>query len=45
VAQLDDNLRAVEVKLPDELLAQLSEVSAPELRYPYDFIKRTDGSW
>ena len=45
VAQLEDNLRATEVKLPDEAVARLSEVSAPELRYPYDFIKRTDGSW
>jgi aryl-alcohol dehydrogenase-like predicted oxidoreductase len=36
--QLDDNLRAVEVKLDAEDLALLDRVSAPEWGYPYAFI-------
>ncbi len=45
VAQLDENLGAVDLELPVEAVARLDEVSAPELGYPYDFIKSTDGAW
>ncbi|MBI1733104.1 MAG: aldo/keto reductase [Gammaproteobacteria bacterium] len=45
VAQLDDSLKAVDLMLPDEAFAKLDVVSAPQLFYPYDFIKNIDGSW
>jgi len=45
VAQLEDNAKAAEVKLPPEALARLDEVSAPPLGYPYDFMKRVQGRW
>ena len=38
VAQLDENLRALEVKLAPEELAELDRVSAPEWGYPQSFI-------
>lgn len=38
VAQLDDNLRALEVKLSPEEVGELDKVSRPEWGYPYDFI-------
>jgi aryl-alcohol dehydrogenase-like predicted oxidoreductase len=37
IHQLDDNLGALEFKIPAELLARLDEVSAPEIHYPYNF--------
>lgn len=40
VEQLDENLAAAGVTLPAEDVQQLDEVSAPELGYPYDFIRR-----
>jgi aryl-alcohol dehydrogenase-like predicted oxidoreductase len=43
--QLDDNLRALDLKLSEESLRILDEVSAPELRYPQDFIGRLIGRW
>jgi len=46
VAQLDDNLRALELKLDAESVKKLDEVSALELKYPHDFIVRlTGGRW
>lgn len=45
VAQLDENLGAAELDLPAEALARLDAVSAPDLGYPYDFIKNIDGAW
>jgi aryl-alcohol dehydrogenase-like predicted oxidoreductase len=45
VEQLDENLGASEVDLPSEALARLDAVSAPDLGYPYDFIKNIDGAW
>jgi aryl-alcohol dehydrogenase-like predicted oxidoreductase len=46
IGQLDDNLRALEVKLSDADLKKLDDVSALELRYPQDFIQRiTGGRW
>ena len=38
VAQLDDNLRALDVKLTAEDVAELDKVSKPAWGYPYDFI-------
>jgi aryl-alcohol dehydrogenase-like predicted oxidoreductase len=37
MSQLEDNLRALEFTIPDELEARLDEVSAPELIFPYLF--------
>ncbi|HJZ87261.1 MAG TPA: aldo/keto reductase [Polyangia bacterium] len=38
VAQLDDNLRALEVRLSAEEMTELDQVSAPDWGYPYSFI-------
>jgi hypothetical protein len=35
--QLDDNLAALDFKIPAELLSRLDELSAPEINYPYNF--------
>jgi aryl-alcohol dehydrogenase-like predicted oxidoreductase len=40
VAQLDDNLKALEAKLSSEDLQELDEASKPTWEYPYDFIIR-----
>jgi aryl-alcohol dehydrogenase-like predicted oxidoreductase len=40
VAQLEDNLRAVDVKLTAEDVKDLDEASKPSWEYPYDFIAR-----
>jgi aryl-alcohol dehydrogenase-like predicted oxidoreductase len=40
VAQLDDNLRATEVKLTAEDMKELDDASAPDWAYPYNFIRR-----
>jgi len=45
VAQLDDNLGAGDLELPADAVARLDAASAPELGYPYDFIKDIDGTW
>jgi aryl-alcohol dehydrogenase-like predicted oxidoreductase len=45
VAQLEENLGAAELVLPPEASARLDAASAPELGYPYEFIKNIDGSW
>ena len=45
VAQLDDNLRAAELKLPAAAVQRLDEASALDLGYPYDFIGRIAGRW
>ncbi|CAN5852945.1 aldo/keto reductase [soil metagenome] len=45
VAQLEENLGAADLDLPAEALARLDAVSAPELGYPYDFMKGIDGAW
>jgi aryl-alcohol dehydrogenase-like predicted oxidoreductase len=44
-AQLDDNLKAGELRLPPEAMKRLDEASAFELGYPYDFMKRIQGRW
>jgi len=43
LAQLEDNLAAVEVRLSTEDLARLSEVSAPPEGYPYRFLRQYGG--
>jgi aryl-alcohol dehydrogenase-like predicted oxidoreductase len=40
VAQLDENLKALDVKLSAEDLKELDDASAPKWDYPYDFIGR-----
>lgn len=43
--QLQDNLRAAELKLPEHLVKRLDEASAFELGYPYEFMARIQGAW
>jgi aryl-alcohol dehydrogenase-like predicted oxidoreductase len=43
--QLDDNLRAAEVKLTAEQVKQLDAASAFALGYPYEFLQRIQGRW
>ncbi len=45
VEQLEDNLKAAELKLDDAQLKRLDEASALELGYPYDFMQRLQGRW
>jgi aryl-alcohol dehydrogenase-like predicted oxidoreductase len=41
VAQLDDNLKALDVKLTADDVAALDKASQPDWGYPYDMIGRT----
>lgn len=41
VAQLDDNIPALDVKLTPEQIARLDEVSKPVLPFPHDFLPRS----
>jgi aryl-alcohol dehydrogenase-like predicted oxidoreductase len=43
--QLDDNIAAAELKLPPQALKQLTDASAFEIGYPYDFMRRTQERW
>ncbi len=43
--QLEDNLGAAELELPDAALDRLNEASDFPLGYPYDFMKRVQGRW
>jgi aryl-alcohol dehydrogenase-like predicted oxidoreductase len=45
VAQLEDNLGAGDLELPADAVATLDAASAPDVGYPYDFIKNIDGGW
>jgi len=45
VAQLEDNLAAAALELPDAALARLDEVSALDSVYPYSMMERIQGSW
>jgi aryl-alcohol dehydrogenase-like predicted oxidoreductase len=45
VAQLEENLGAADLELSADSIARLDAGTAPELGYPYDFIKNIDGSW
>ena len=39
MAQLEDNIGALELQLSPEQMAELDKVSAPRLNFPADFIK------
>jgi len=43
--QLEDNLKAADLKLSPAELSRLDEAGTPEPTYPYDFIGRVHGSW
>ncbi|MGK0360332.1 MAG: aryl-alcohol dehydrogenase-like predicted oxidoreductase [Bradymonadia bacterium] len=45
LAQLEDNLKAAELELSDEALQTLTDASAFEVGYPYDFMHGVDGRW
>jgi aryl-alcohol dehydrogenase-like predicted oxidoreductase len=45
LAHLEDALKSVELSLPSELVSRLDEISAPDLVYPYDFLREIDGRW
>lgn len=45
VEQVHDNVRAAELTLAPEQLAELDAVSDLPLGYPYDFMKRIQGRW
>jgi aryl-alcohol dehydrogenase-like predicted oxidoreductase len=45
VEQLEDNLKAAELKLEDAQLQRLDEASALELGYPYESMNRVMGRW
>lgn len=40
LAQLEDNLAALDLKLTSEQTAKLAELTAPALNFPFDFLKR-----
>jgi len=37
VSQLEDNIKALEFEIPDEMMKKLNEVSKPKAQYPYFF--------
>jgi len=43
--QLDDNLRAADLKLTPAQVARLDEASAFPYGYPYDFMRQIQGRW
>jgi aryl-alcohol dehydrogenase-like predicted oxidoreductase len=45
VQQLDDNLKAGELRLSADVMKRLDDASGYELGYPYDFMKRIQGRW
>lgn len=45
IAQLDQNLAAAALELPESALDRLNEVSDPDFGYPYDFLKRIQNRW
>src|SRR5262249_55220862 len=45
VQQLEENLGAGDLVLPDKAIADLDAASAFELGYPYESIKHIDGKW
>jgi aryl-alcohol dehydrogenase-like predicted oxidoreductase len=45
VEQLNENLGAADLVLPEAVVARLDAASAMEMGYPYDFIKSIDGVW
>lgn len=45
VDQLEDNLKAAEVKLDADAVAKLDEASALDIGYPYNFMQNIQGGW
>jgi len=45
VAQLDDNLKAADVKLSPEDVAKLDDASAFDVGYPYKFLAQIQKRW
>ena len=45
LAQLEDNLKAAELKLEDSQFKRLDEASALELGYPYSMLQHLQGRW
>ncbi len=45
VEQLEDNLKGADLQLPPDLSRRLDEASVFDVGYPYDFIRRVDGTW
>ncbi len=45
VAQLEDNLRAGDLELSDEQVANLDAAATFEVGYPYNFLKNIQGRW
>ena len=43
--QLEGNLKAAELTLPDDSMAKLDEASALDVGYPYSMMKRVMGGW
>ena len=43
--QLEDNLKAATLELPESAMARLEEASAFPLGYPYDFMRNIQGRW
>ena len=39
VSQLEDNLAALDVTLPDDTIQRIDDASAPRLGYPHDFLR------
>ncbi|MEM9490341.1 MAG: aldo/keto reductase [Myxococcota bacterium] len=44
-AQLDENLKAADIELSDDQVAQLDEASSYELGYPYQFMANIQKRW
>jgi hypothetical protein len=40
MGQLKDNLASLDLRLPDEVVQKLDEVSAIDLGFPHDFVLR-----
>jgi len=45
LAQLDDNLKAGELKLAPEAMKRLDDASNLDMGYPYEFMRRIQGRW
>lgn len=45
IDQLEDNLKAAQLRMPDDMVRTLDEASAFELGYPYDFLSRVQATW
>jgi aryl-alcohol dehydrogenase-like predicted oxidoreductase len=45
LAQLEDNVRSCDLKLSEAQMQTLTEASAFDIGYPYDFMKRIQSEW